>query len=543
MRRREEWILAALLALLIGLALPVLTFPIGSDQGTFAVIGQAILDGKRPYLDVWDIKTPGIYYVYAATLAVVGPSMGGLHILDLLICAVVGLTLYWLGRRMAGRRVGILACTGFTAYYFTESFWSLAQNDGVALISMSLAVVATIKAGDGGRGARRWAALAGVLAVIIVWFKYPFVLFDGMLVVAYLLRVLSVPTSDRAAQRRNLRSGAAAFVGGAALASVISLGLLAAGGLLDALIENLYIAAAYNASAGEMPNLFNTLFQGEGALSRFRSWKEPLALLLAWGLLRWRVPRVRQTEPGWWLVWLWLLAAIGLLVIQVKGYPYHWLPILPPLILLAADAFDRLALGLWRLLRGWRVLPGVLNRRRWLWAATGLALVFMLAMLWRILWLPNLAYFTGHKSYAEFLHGHGAIGFDPAESVAVADYLQAHASEGETLFIYGFRPEVYMLSKLRPANRFIVNHYLIADWYPQEWRRENVDALWLTMPAYVLVLQGDFTPWATGREADSHMLLQDDVDLNNWLMYNYDRVDEIGAFIIWERKPEARPLG
>ena len=288
MSKHDVLVSAALLVVLIVAALPVLTYPLGPDQGTFAVIGQAILDGKRPYTDVWDLKPPGIFYVYAAALAVVGPSMGALHILDILIFTVTGSVLYWLGQRLANWRVGVLAWVGFTAYYFTESFWSLAQNDGVALIPMSLAVVATLKAGDGGPRRRWWAALAGVLCVLVVGFKYPFAIFGGMLLIAFLARSLSA--SDRADLRAEVLRGAAAFVGGAALAGGLSLGLLAATNLLGPLIENLRITAAYNASSGETSNLFDTFFQNEGTLIRFRSWQTPLLMLLAWPLLRWRVP-------------------------------------------------------------------------------------------------------------------------------------------------------------------------------------------------------------------------------------------------------------
>ena len=68
-------------------------------------------------------------------------------------------------------------------------------------------------------------------------------------------------------------------------------------------------------------------------------------------------------------------------------------------------------------------------------------------------------------------------------------------------------------------------------------KQENVDTLWQTMPPYALVLQADYFPWVTGREEDSHQLLQEYSELNNWLMYNYERETQIGNFFIWRRKP------
>jgi hypothetical protein len=57
------------------------------------------------------------------------------------------------------------------------------------------------------------------------------------------------------------------------------------------------------------------------------------------------------------------------------------------------------------------------------------------------------------------------------------------------------------------------------------------------MPPYVLVLKGDYMPWVTGSEDDSDTLLQSYDDLNDWLIYNYERDAQIGTFQIWRRSP------
>ncbi|MCA9907880.1 MAG: hypothetical protein KC519_04465, partial [Anaerolineae bacterium] len=74
------------------------------------------------------------------------------------------------------------------------------------------------------------------------------------------------------------------------------------------------------------------------------------------------------------------------------------------------------------------------------------------------------------------------------------------------------------------------------DWYPPAWREENVDLLWAALPPYVLILQVDYMPWVTGSEDDSNTLLQSYTELNNWLIYNYERETQIGNFFIWRRK-------
>ena len=76
----------------------------------------------------------------------------------------------------------------------------------------------------------------------------------------------------------------------------------------------------------------------------------------------------------------------------------------------------------------------------------------------------------------------------------------------------------------------------MADWYPADWRQENVDVLWAALPPYVAVLQTDYMPWVTGSHEDSNTLLQEYEELNDWLIYNYERDVQIGNFLFWRRK-------
>ena len=89
-------LLLALLGLLVALVLaqdnPLTTLP-SRDGGVFAYAGQAILKGKIMYVDVWDLKTPGIYYLNAFALWLGGGSRWGIWLVEfvfLLIAAGLG---------------------------------------------------------------------------------------------------------------------------------------------------------------------------------------------------------------------------------------------------------------------------------------------------------------------------------------------------------------------------------------------------------------------------------------------------------------------
>jgi hypothetical protein len=143
---------------------------------------------------------------------------------------------------------------------------------------------------------------------------------------------------------------------------------------------------------------------------------------------------------------------------------------------------------------------------------------------------------TGQEDQIAYYHHFQGGEFVADESQLMADFLRARVMPGDSLYIWGFRPEVYYLSRLNPPTRFIFQFPLVADWYPEEWQEENVEILWAALPPYVLVLQVDYMPWVTGSHEDSNSLLQDYHELNDWLIYNYERETMIGNFIVWRRK-------
>ncbi|PJF26646.1 MAG: hypothetical protein CUN53_07060, partial [Phototrophicales bacterium] len=143
---RHAWIGLALCVLVIAAALPILTYPLGRDQGEFAVIGRGLLDGKIPYVDLWNPKPPAVFLVYAAAIAAFGRTAEAVRAIDLILIPPTLLAVAWIGRRTLGQAGGWLAAALMALAYFNETFWTLSQNDGIALLPMALAAVCVIKA-------------------------------------------------------------------------------------------------------------------------------------------------------------------------------------------------------------------------------------------------------------------------------------------------------------------------------------------------------------------------------------------------------------
>jgi 4-amino-4-deoxy-L-arabinose transferase-like glycosyltransferase len=561
--RRVDWLLVALLVVVTLLALPVLTYPLGRDQGEFATIGRGILDGRVPYRELWNPKPPAVFYVYALAIRLFGRTVPALRAIDLLIVPLIDLALYWIGRRVTSRKVGLWAALAFSVFYFTETFWTLTQNDGIVLLPMLLAVVCllkTVEASERSRFGLVWPFLAGTLAAYVTWFKYPFALFGVLLVTGYFLlanqRAKNLsrnpslnpsPYTERDFETAELRPfpdtgtngledtgsdeattpiqqpsihvhlrTAAAFVLGGLLVGGGGLLYLASIGALNDLIESARVTSQYTAltfNAGDFSGLMQTALY-----YRWQQWGLLFALA-ALGLL------LAARGRRWLFVLLWALAGVMIMLVQAKGYDYHWLPMLPPLALLAAGGIDTI------LRTTTRILPraGVI-------VLTGVAALGLLAVLLTGLWPKAWPYLTGREDQVAYFSHFQAGEFVADESLKVAQYLRARVAKGDSLFIWGFRPEVYYLSGLNPGARFIFQFPLVGSWYPQTWRQETVDTLWASMPPYALVLQVDYMPWVTGSHDDSNTLLQSYTDLNNWLIANYERETQIGNFFIWKRK-------
>src|SRR5262249_15611688 len=154
---------------------------------------------------------------------------------------------------------------------------------------------------------------------------------------------------------------------------------------------------------------------------------------------------------------------------------------LPPLVLLGAFGIEWIIELIIRLSR-LKTTPNA-TRLRWIIGIIGIA------ALAAVIWSRALPYLTGREDQVTYYSHFQAGEFVADESLEVANFLRQRVTPGDSLFIWGFRPEVYYLSQLNPAVRFIFQFPLVANWYPPEWRDQTAEILWAALPPYVLVLQ------------------------------------------------------
>lgn len=109
------WLVALLLlALTLFVRLPFF-FPavLNWDESTFILFGQNILNGHLPLTDLWDLKPPVGFLVYAVIIAVMGQTILAVRLAGALFVAAASLLVYLIGRHTWRWPVGLAAAALF----------------------------------------------------------------------------------------------------------------------------------------------------------------------------------------------------------------------------------------------------------------------------------------------------------------------------------------------------------------------------------------------------------------------------------------------
>lgn len=385
-----------------GLSLPLL-----SDEGEYAYAARVWSEGGLPYRDVFNQKPPMTIAVYRLCAALSSSPYAARYaaILAVFLTALALLLMTPKRWSMPARLAGPLAyCVLSTSP--VGDFGFAANTEVFAAAFTAWAVWAALQ------GTMRWAAIAGLLAGTAVMTKQTAVW--PVLAVAF-------AAVWRGGSRWDRRS-AAAFVAGAAAVPVAWLAYFAArGGLAE--FWSCVVAGnmRYASTAGWADAAGQVRFFALELGPNFLKGSAPAFLLAALGL--------RGLKTGWenrgeliavcWLAGALIAASTGMLL-----FPHYFLTAAPPLCLAAAYGVARLG-----------------RRAAWV-AVAALALVPAAAQAGfyfvqsREATAKNLLYPTPLLE-AEWLGG----------------WLKEHTQPGETLWVFGSEPQLYVYSGRRCATR------------------------------------------------------------------------------------------
>ncbi len=82
---------------------------IDRDESTFILMGQSWVDGHLPYTELWDLKPPITFLVFAGIIYLFGKSFVVIRLIGALMVAITAFFTYKIGKRIGSKKIGFWA--------------------------------------------------------------------------------------------------------------------------------------------------------------------------------------------------------------------------------------------------------------------------------------------------------------------------------------------------------------------------------------------------------------------------------------------------
>jgi len=338
-RRQNRWVNVVIVALVVILRGPTLLPSMSlTDEDFYSTMASDILDGGKVYHTAVDTKPPGIYYIYAGVYRLGGRNnLFAIHLLAIFVVTVTALTVRRIGARVADEWAGAWSGIGYAV--FVHAYLpgdTLAANTEIfASFFLALSVVAFLQ---GEKGARwSWMFLSGSLVGAATLIRQPSAVNVGVMLacLAYAWLISGTQTLGNVA-----RAGSGIVAGFVAPIAGLALYYESQGNLHDAYLWAWVFAIRYVVSDTTLPYVLEHLVTIH------------FSVLLSWGLLWYFGIRqvivsfksLRHTTTGSTmaaLLVLWLGVSYLTIFIGWRFPGHYHLTVLPPLSILAGQAFSR----------------------------------------------------------------------------------------------------------------------------------------------------------------------------------------------------------
>jgi Dolichyl-phosphate-mannose-protein mannosyltransferase len=355
-RRQSRWVNVVIVALVVILRGPTLLPSMSlTDEDFYSTIASDILDGGKVYHTAVDTKPPGIYYIYAGVYRLAGRNnLFAIHLLAIFVVTATALTVRRIGARVADEWAGAWSGIGYAV--FVHAYLpgdTLAANTEIfASFFLALSVLAFLQ---GEKGARwSWMFLSGSLVGAATLIRQPSAVNVGVMLacLAYAWLISGTQTLGNV-----VRAGSGIVAGFVAPIAGLALYYESQGNLQDAYLWAWVFAIRYVVSDTTLPYVLEHLVTIH------------FSVLLSWGLLWYFGIRqvivsfksLRHTTTGSTmaaLLVLWLGVSYLTIFIGWRFPGHYHLMVLPPLSILAGQAFSRFVAqqkssphAHWRLLR------------------------------------------------------------------------------------------------------------------------------------------------------------------------------------------------
>ena len=512
-------------------AIPCISYPLGRDQATFCYIAEQLLHGKRLYLDLWDNKPPGIFYLYVPIVKVFDRAMWSVGVVDILWLIIISYFIFKFAEKYLGTAAAVVAVVVHTSWRLRAGYWDAGQPENFQMLCVFMSYF-LVSASDR-RGGKLLLGLSGLLFGAAFWLKYTAIVFVPLVVLIPFLLVL--PHGEGSVRFRMeipwrpWLGKVVPWVAGFALAVVGVLAYFWVAGAWSAMREVQFeVLPRYNGMAIERtPDYWQfailqileyhwkvlTDVAVLVAILVARRTKElhllmPIVLALAMGtvalLLQSRVPSYAFETTYPFLAMFW-----GYLVVKTfQGFRY-----------LARTCKAR----------GWRpaaLLVWVVSANLAYLPLPTEALLLEVRMSDFRHWRENPERFYENYPWARLISHFG-------DQFRVIHYLQQNSSPGDGVFVWGSEPLIYFLTRRDPPTRFVSNLGVLSLWAPEKWRQELINDLAQSQPRYIVVARDDKVPMISFNYLDSEGYLGRYPALARFIAEHYQPALDVRAFTVY----------
>jgi 4-amino-4-deoxy-L-arabinose transferase-like glycosyltransferase len=444
--------LLIIFSLVLLLRLSFVNEPFERDEGAYATIGQVILNGGVPYRDAVDHKPPGIHYIYALMISLVGEKTASIRILTACYALLSVFSVYRLARYVSGVHAGLLAALLFGVFSSGPVIRGSSSNSEVFMVlPVTLALYFFLQWQDNrykiylaGSG-----ALLG-LAMIIKTTALPYVVL--------ILAAIAFARSDRQSFK-NVLTDAICFLVPPSIMALATIGYFSyRGALQDFLFWNLTFNKVYGKTSLQ-EFLFILVKKGIPIASEFL----PLWVLGIVAVV-WIVLKKKDTKHL--LLVFFAVASLVAVAMPGKFSPYYFILMIPALSILAA--IELVALK-GQKFAAFIVVPLAL-----------FALVYTAKMDY-----PFYLKYTPDQVSSE-IYGTDAF----VSAVTIANYIRERTTPQDYIFQWGWEPELYFLSGRRSPNRFIAPLFIDALENKPIAVQEMIGSLKSRKPVFVVLNRG-----------------------------------------------------
>ena len=481
--KRAEYMAWAALLLILALTawirFNLLDVPLERDEGEYAYAGQLILKGIPPFSEVYNMKLPGIYVIYALIISLFGESVRGIHLGLLAANGATTTLLFMLGKRLYNPLVGAVAAGCFAVLSLGGSVQGVFANAEHFVIPFAVGgALLLLRAADTDKPLLFFPSgvLLGI-GFIIKQHGVVFIAFGGIFLLWHIL------TEDR----RDVRRGGfklLSFCTGAILPFALTCLFFYLAGIFDKFWFWTFVyAREYVSGVGGSIN-----FSHLKSILKSITGSSPLiwiAALVGLAALVWDArTRTRSVFTG-------LLLGFSAVAVSLGFYfrPHYFVLLLPAASLLAG-----IGIGTARRLSGRLGGGGALKL---------IPVLIAVVVLAHTLYHQRSYLFEANpNNLSRMIYGTNPF----PESIEIAEFIKRRSDPDDRIAVIGSEPQIYFYSGLRSASGYIYTYALMeAHEYASHMQREMIAEIETAEPRF-MVFVNVYTSWLGTKRSDPTIL-------------------------------------